>query len=172
MKLLSQMQQSSTHLLQGHLAYFLSQLKEEQYQAPQALLEGNSIGKHVRHIIEFYQCLLEGLPEGRLNYDHRQRQIRLEEDVYFAQQAIEELITQIERVLENPSLLLETCFGEEQPLQVPTNWARELAYNIEHTVHHLAILRVLVQAQYPDIQLPFGFGIAYSTLQHQTAKSA
>lgn len=172
MKLLSQMQQSSTHLLQGHLAYFLSQLNDEQYQAPQKLLEGNSIGKHVRHIIEFYQCLLEGLPTGELSYDRRQREIRLEEDLHFAQQRIKQVIVRIEEVLENPALLLETCFGEEQALQVPTNWARELAYNIEHTVHHLAILRVLVQAQYSDIQLPFGFGIAYSTLQHQTAKSA
>lgn len=172
MNSLSQMQQSSINLLRSHLAYFLNQLSTEQYQSPQRLLEGNSIGKHVRHIIEFYQCLLEGLPEGRLNYDHRQRQIRLEEDLYFAQQGIEALIAQIEKVEQNPPLLMEACFGEEQALQVPTNWARELAYNIEHTVHHLAILRLLLQAQYPEIQLPFGFGIAYSTLQHQAAKSA
>ena len=39
---------------------------------------------HTRHIIEFYQCLIEQASEGQINYDSRKRDVRIESDPAFA----------------------------------------------------------------------------------------
>jgi len=36
------------------------------------------ISGHMRHIIEFYECFLDGLPAGRIDYDARKRDQSIE----------------------------------------------------------------------------------------------
>ena len=42
----------------------------------------------------------------------------------------------------------------------------ELVYNIEHAVHHMAIIRIAVQHEFPDLALDDEFGYATSTLKY------
>ncbi len=51
---------------------------------------------------------------------------------------------------------------------IPSSVARELLYNIEHAVHHMALIQVAVTNAFPSIELPPHFGVAYSTVQHQS----
>jgi len=53
-------------------------------------------------------------------------------------------------------------------IQIPSSFARELLYNIEHAIHHMALVQVAVQNAFPTIELPQHFGVAYSTVQHQS----
>ncbi|MEM9648432.1 MAG: hypothetical protein AAF969_08120, partial [Bacteroidota bacterium] len=46
--------------------------------------------------------------------------------------------------------------------------AREVMYNLEHTIHHHALIKVGIQF-FTDIPLPESFGVAPSTLQHRQA---
>jgi hypothetical protein len=52
--------------------------------------------------------------------------------------------------------------------EVFTNFQRELVYNLEHTVHHMALLRIAVN-QVSSIPLPEDFGIAMSTIKYRKA---
>jgi hypothetical protein len=45
--------------------------------------------------------------------------------------------------------------------------ARELLYNLEHAIHHMALIQVAVRQAFPALTLPAHFGVAYSTVQHQ-----
>ena len=46
------------------------------YSDPLPLLHGSSVGQHVRHTLEFYQCLFEQAPHGFVDYDARKRDRR------------------------------------------------------------------------------------------------
>lgn len=158
---------SSCRLL-NDLRELIQKLNDQSYGENTALMLGSSIGKHVRHLLEFYECLLNGYEKGIINYDLRQRNERIEKDRFYTL----ELITQITEKIrtknqeEDKELLLEYSeeFGTDY---LPTSFARELAYNIEHTVHHQAILRIALVQLYPEIQIAEHFGVAWSTIRHK-----
>jgi len=47
---------------------------------------------------------------------------------------------------------------------VETNYYRELIYNLEHTIHHMALIKVGIN-EVSCIAVPEGFGIATSTIK-------
>jgi hypothetical protein len=49
---------------------------------------------------------------------------------------------------------------------IDTNYLRELSYNIEHAVHHMAIMKIGLKEVAAYVPLPDDFGIAVSTLRH------
>ncbi|NBP71028.1 MAG: hypothetical protein EBU52_20110, partial [Cytophagia bacterium] len=53
---------------------------------------------------------------------------------------------------------------------IESNFMRELVYNIEHAVHHMAIMKIGIKEVAPYIQLPFDFGVAASTIRHKEAE--
>ena len=51
----------------------LQVLPKEHYTFPVAILSNATIGEHVRHILEFYKCLIDGIACDVVNYDERKR---------------------------------------------------------------------------------------------------
>lgn len=153
------------------LAGLLGQISLAEYVRPLPVLSGNTLGKHVRHILEFYELLVDGAQSGRLNYDWRRRDLRLEEDTDEALRRIGTIDRAIHRLDLNRSLRLETALavaGEG----LTSTLARELLYNIEHGIHHMALIRVAVQVHFPAVALPAHFGVAYGTIQYQRQTQA
>ena len=56
--------------------------------------------------------------------------------------------------------------GEENFL--PSNYYREVMYNLEHAIHHHALIKIGIQ-QFTAIELPESFGVAPSTMQYRKA---
>jgi uncharacterized damage-inducible protein DinB len=156
---------SNAILLQ--LDALLAQLDQETYSQALSLLNGNSLGKHVRHILEVYQELYTGLAQGKVCYDARQRDIQLEQDPNFARRLIVELIKKTDEINKETGLSLFGNYGEEEVI-VGSTFGRELAYNIEHAIHHMAILQICLRNQFPFVVIPDNFGLAYSTIEHQS----
>jgi hypothetical protein len=44
---------------------------------------------------------------------------------------------------------------------------RELLYAYDHAVHHLAIIKLGIKAEIPDVEIDSNIGVAASTLRHQ-----
>ena len=161
--------QYSYHLQQlvFQLTHLLRQLTEEQYSQKIPLLKNASIGQHIRHTIEFFEELENGYHFGVVNYDNRQRNLLLETDKIFA----EEILNAFPEVIKKPDreIRLEVRYSNNgQTEQVLTSYQRELVYVIEHTVHHMAIIRSALSG-FPSVILPDSFGIAASTLRYKNA---
>jgi hypothetical protein len=164
------------HLIQSAV-FTIAQLKEllpaldnERYIASLPVFSGRTVGMHVRHIIEFYQCLLLGIAKAEVDYDARKRDLQLESDTAFAIRNCEQLISDISRIHENPSLTLLT--GEDlnvKKIAIPSCFHRELTYVIEHTIHHFAIIKMGCSIAFPDIIFPADFGVAFSTIKHKAS---
>ncbi|GJM62396.1 hypothetical protein [Persicobacter diffluens] len=158
--------------LLNQLDSVIKQMTATEYQSPIDVLGKGSIGQHVRHTLEFFTCLESGLPKGIVNYDERERKLALENDPVTALKAIQEIQKFILNT-ENQKLSLEGKYlGDEGEMSfsVESNFERELAYNIEHTVHHMAMMRVGYRLLFPNIKVPEHFGVASSTVAHQKIK--
>lgn len=141
----------------------LSGLSSEQYRTPVQVLEGGTIGKHTRHIVELYLCAFQGYADGEVCYDARQRDPLLESDRDAALSAIDRIKGELERP--DRDILLTGEFGG-QPYAIRSNYQRELLYNLEHCIHHLALIRpALRELGWNDI--PESFGVAPSTMVHR-----
>lgn len=153
------------------LRNLLVSLHEDQYTAPCATLSGASIGQHLRHILELFICLEIGYHSGIVNYDKRKRDIRIETDREFAKSVLEEVLLNTQR--KNKVLLLESGLSETEAGQMflETNFYRELLYNIEHAVHHMALIRIGV-ASMGFNELPEKFGVAASTMKYRKSMAS
>lgn len=159
-----QLKTSICNLL-DQLQYVIEQLTNEEYTQPIKLLSNSSIGQHTRHILEFFIELNKGYATGIVDYDQRTRNHAIESDKFFTIN----LIAEITGCLEKPDreLLMNVELGGENPsLQVYTNYYRELVYNLEHTVHHMAIIRIGATS-ISAVSIPGEFGVAASTLKYR-----
>ncbi len=147
------------------LTHALSLLTPEQYGTKCTLLNGSTIGGHTRHIIELFQCLLNGYTNGVVNYEKRKRDTIIETNNKIACDLLSYISKAIDK--ENKHLRLEGCFttttNEEYTLD--TNYYREVIYNLEHTIHHMALIRVGINAL-GNVTLPENFGVAPSTIKY------
>jgi len=151
------------------LKAILSQIHELDYAKKIVVLSNATIGAHVRHILEFYECLFISNTNNMVCYDDRKRNYLLENNVRFTCDYIDEIIDQIEKVEINKRLLLKSKF-EDSEVIMETSLYREITYNIEHTVHHLAIIRIGISTELNYINLPSNFGYAESTVQFLKSK--
>ncbi|MGB0178367.1 MAG: hypothetical protein ACPF9D_14470, partial [Owenweeksia sp.] len=147
------LQDETIHTLE-QLEHFLNLIPESDYSCELPVLHGNSIGKHIRHIIEFYDTLLES-SSTTLNYDLRKRSFILENSRTEALSRIEEIKFSVDKISNDRSLLIEGDYsetGNDRSLST-SSLSRELAYNLEHIVHHMAIMRIAFEAVHPTVQL-------------------
>jgi len=144
----------------------LLHLTDEQYTRPSRTLFNASIGQHVRHIIELFLCLEKGYESGLVNYEKRERNLAIETDKSFARELMKKISGSLGKL--NKGLLLEGNYDEqtEDGVTVTTNYYREIIYNLEHTVHHMALIRIGINEVSPVI-VPDNFGVASSTLRYR-----
>lgn len=149
----------------------IRQLKPADYLRQSSLLNSSTIGQHVRHTLEFFICLMDGMPNGVVNYDDRKRDKMIEEDIDFACKVIRGIHDFVETQHSNPELTLKANFGSpgEVEVSIPSNYLRELTYNIEHAIHHMALIRVAIAEFCDYVKLPEEFGVASSTIRNKVA---
>ena len=130
-------------------------------------LHFSTIGQHVRHITEFYLCALKSYENGIVDYDARERNILIEIDKDFAVETLKNIKYQLKTLKLDHNLILKSKFGSNESLDISSSFFRELTYLIEHTIHHLAIIKIGLNEVYPEIEIPKNFGVAHSTIRYQ-----
>jgi len=151
------------------LTHLLIQLDDEQYTHQIIHLGNASIGGHTRHIIELIQCANDGYMSGTVDYFNRKRDLNLEQNLHFAIQKLNELEGKISKTDKELNLYV----GEAENglmMNVSTTYFREIVYNMEHTIHHLALIKVALIEQELNL-VDDNFGIAYSTIKFKAILS-
>jgi len=150
------------------LKKLLSSLDNKQYNERIAHLGNASIGGHTRHIIELLQCAITGYYNGQIDYANRSRNLQLETDQSFAQSVLQELNNNVQLPDKQLILSVEEIDGGIRHPNVNTTYFREIVYNTEHTIHHLALIRVAIIEMKLDI-VDNNFGMAYSTIKYKAS---
>lgn len=155
------------HLLNNQLLALrklLEKLDYSTYTKKSKMLGEIALGQHVRHIIELAQCMVQGYEASLINYDARKRDPRLETSTEFAITQLVELINAVN--LPDKALLLM-----QDGHLIQTFYYREVMYNTEHAIHHMALIRVALREMQMDI-VDENFGVAPSTLQYRKSAYA
>lgn len=139
----------------------LRQLTNDEFTQKNPELSNATIGEHMRHIIELIGCLLENYDLGIINYDDRKRDLLLQTDKNEAITIIQKYLVAIEKPNKKLSLAYN-YFSTSELLE--TNYFRELVYNLEHSIHHQALIKVALH-NLPHIKISNSFGVAPSTLE-------
>lgn len=144
----------------------IEQLSTEQYSQPCSSLNNATIGQHIRHTIELFQCLENGYETGVVNYEKRKRDVTIETNKGVAAGLFQELYKNLGK--ENKELQLESMYDDtsDELVTVTTNYYREIIYNLEHTIHHMALIRIGVK-EVSMVELPEDFGVASSTIRYR-----
>ncbi len=159
------------YLQQAH--DLLSALPDDAFATPAPVRLGSSIGAHLRHCLDHYDSFLNGLASNAIDYDARQRNPDLETCRTTALAKLDATIAALESASSQADRSLRVkmdCGGEPHAAGAWTQSSarRELQFLISHTVHHYAIIKMILTAGGREATPEFG--IAPSTLRyHQGA---
>ncbi|GHN00197.1 hypothetical protein WSM22_16860 [Cytophagales bacterium WSM2-2] len=158
----------------SQLSGAIKQLSDSEFTRPSRILSGSSIGQHLRHTLEFFICMEHGCQHGIINYDKRAHDKMIESDKVIAIEIIERISHFVKNQVTDKALVLEVGYdlNSDESVVVQTNYFRELTYNIEHAVHHMAIMKIGIREIAPNINLPADFGVAASTLRYREETAA
>ena len=124
-----------------------------------------SIGEHVRHTLDHIGALVAGDPSATLSYDHRERGTAVESDPSAALRHILRLKAALERwstrSLDEPVKVASMVSSSGETVTGWSTLVRELAFVMSHTIHHQAIIALLLGLQ--GLGVPDRFGYAPST---------
>ena len=132
------------------------------------------LGPHLRHCLDHFVALLEGVETGRIDYDARARDAEIERNPEKALALLDAIVARLE-ALRSESRgrrvdVIQLGGANEAPSIVPSSLERELLFLSSHTVHHLAIMVELARAR--NWPLPEEFGVAFSTARHRERVAA
>lgn len=132
----------------------------------------SSVGGHIRHCLDHTAALLQGVAEGYVDYDRRDRGTQVETRRAAA-------LAEVQRQCDALAQLDAACSG--QPVTVALmlsgdgpamHWqstvGRELAFVLSHTIHHGAMVAAMVEVMGGDV--PEGFGLAPSTIAYRAGR--
>lgn len=170
---------ASTSLLLDHNLRFLRQaanllaaIPDNAYTLARPPVFRSGIGAHLRHCLDHYQSFLTGLASGRIDYDARERDRSTEQSREAAATVITSIIARLDALspadLARPVQSKVDCGGDNlDAMWTDSTAPRELQFLISHTVHHYALIGMILRLQ--ELDAPADFGIAPSTLRHEGA---
>ncbi|MFY0697097.1 MAG: hypothetical protein JXR11_04545 [Balneola sp.] len=152
----------------------LSSITDDEYSYNNGKYFKSGIGRHFRHIVEHYISLINGYTE-KINYDLRERDLKLETNRKLMISELRNTIDSIETFGLNSELIdkkIEVKSNEgigegESPWSV-SSIRRELQFLVSHTVHHYALIGLILKTM--DVEVPEDFGVAPSTLKFESEK--
>ncbi len=171
----------------------------EAYTRKSKWLSGATIGQHIRHILEFYTCLLDCVthPESDgqnhsaksvrsdadqsgsffevcvVNYGNRARDTELETWPEKALEAIDFVCARLASIQQKPGAIITEGKYEiesDAKTRISSSFDRELLYNLEHAIHHQALMRVSLLEQNLENLIDENFGVAPSTIRARKIK--
>lgn len=154
-------------LEQGHA--LLGRLDDRLYSDTNGLPVQSGAGSHIRHCLDFYQSFVAGVWTGRVDYNRRERDELVARDRACAAAKIEIIVEELRALASLPGDTPLLVNAEDADPSGADAWcsstlARELQVLLSHTVHHYALVALILRLQ--GFELGEEFGVAPSTLAH------
>lgn len=153
----------------SELHNLLNVISEMDYSCKIPILSNTSMGEHIRHILEFYGCVLFNKNPYCIDYDMRQRSKELENEPTKALEYIDKLFIMLLKGFpdQEQKLVIDLSLTGDELANFGTSIYRELAYCLEHSVHHKALIKIGLLATGNERLVTEDFGVAASTKRNK-----
>ena len=154
----------------------LDRLDDAEYATVPRGFAPHRAGAHLRHVLEFYQCFLNGVDSFHIDYDARRRNEAVEHSRSSAAAAIRSIVWSLEtcdalrwestiwvRMEDADAIAITDRYME-------SSISRELQILSSHTVHHFALIAMTLRMH--SVEMDPDFGMAPSTLRYLASKTA
>jgi uncharacterized damage-inducible protein DinB len=147
------------------LSSVIEALDDEVFQSVRGDGASGSVGAHVRHTLDHVAAIVEPIVASVIDYDARERGTQVERSPRVAVDELRRLARaarswsrqQAGRLVE----LHATIDSGGRRVTVQSTMARELVFVLSHTIHHQAIIALLLASSGRTV--PARFGVAPST---------
>jgi len=130
-----------------------------------------SIGSHFRHNLDFANGLLNGLKSGRIDYNNRERDLKVEQNLIHAKERFLFLIQTLSSISSSDFEKTVHVRSEiDEGSWHKSSIARELEFLHSHTVHHFALIAEKLHTL--GIEVSSDFGVAPSTLKYWSERDS
>jgi len=129
-----------------------------------ASVRSGSVGAQFRHNLDFVNGFLKGLRSGKVDYERRERDPRIETDRRYAAAKFAAAIGELRKVRQTDleKAMLVRSEADEELFHLSTG-VRELEFMLSHTVHHHALIAEKLDAA--GLSVARELGVAPSTLK-------
>ena len=150
----------------------LESVDDRSYSARPEALETDSAGNHIRHCLEFFECFLAGINSREVDYAARKRRREIAQERLLGILQVAEVIDRLQALeqLDAEDQILVRAEDDEQGSWTPSTLGRELEFLRSHTVHHYALIAIILRSR--SLAVPATFGVAPSTLRFRTGRAA
>ncbi|MDF1582373.1 MAG: hypothetical protein RQ733_08450 [Methyloprofundus sp.] len=155
---------NSTDIALKQITTILTLLSSQAKTKQQQLFIDQRIGVHIRHVHDHFRSLFTGLESGIVDYNLRNRESSEElhlqtcltehDKIFVKLNTLDSSAGQIEIISEI------NCHATEN-LQMTSSIERELLYLINHTIHHAAIIKYIMDLG--GVTCPHEIGLAPGT---------
>jgi len=167
---------ANTELISTNIAWLkqalslVQQLDDVTFRSSPQGLAPHRVGSHLRHVLEFYECFLDGLAAARIDYDARKRDESIERRRQSATTSICSIISRLEDVssFEEDWELAVRMENADEDVYLVSSVGRELQALSSHTIHHFALIAITLRVH--GLEVDPDFGMSPSTLRYQEAK--
>lgn len=151
----------------------LARMDDATYNFSPELVAPHRVGGHLRHVLEFYECFLDGVESSYIDYDARQRDPLVETSRQAAASKVCSLIRRLDETAilrrDSPVFVRMESSETERPPDVflLSSMCRELQALSSHTIHHFALIAMTLRV----MGFPVGaeFGMSPSTLRYRAS---
>lgn len=156
---------------------FVKDVPASVYATESVVMPGGTVGKHLRHLVDHYEAIIRamgcaGTSDEVVDYDHREREVPMENSREDALRGLESLRTKVNNLRDHqPHRAMQVrvmISGAGHEATLMSSLARELAFATHHGVHHQAMMRAI--AGEFGVEAAQDFGKAPSTINHESAK--
>ncbi len=131
------------------------------------------VGSQYRHVLDHYRAFVDHWESGSIDYDARQRSPEIERDPQAALAQTEAIIAALDRIhvedANRPVAVQMDCGGGQHlPDWRPSTVGRELQFLVSHTVHHYALIKLLLEDV--GVALDRDFGVAPSSIAYRASQ--
>lgn len=120
----------------------------------------SSVGEHLRHILDIFDCIFEGLPYGKVDLTARKRNEAVEKEIPAGLKYISSTIRQLQDMATlSPKTIVEVTDDLGLGMvKTPYTLAAAMCQAHSHAIHHFACIGyVLESLSAGDIEKRFGY---------------